>query len=73
MKTVSGPDFRYTYACTEPELQFEVRTERFEFGLRLGRNKCSFVAHKIFPLHRAYPIMPLIRTNIKSQAKIFSN
>ncbi len=45
----------------------------FEFGLRFGRNKCSLVAHKILTLHRAYPIMSRIRTNIKSHAPFVSN
>ncbi len=60
-------------ACTESELQFKVRTERFEFWVRFVRNKCSFVAHKSCTVDRAYPHMSLIKSNIKSHAKIFPN
>jgi hypothetical protein len=43
------------------------------FGFEFGRNKCFFLAHKIFTLHRAYSNMSLIRTNIKTHAQTFSN
>jgi hypothetical protein len=38
-----------------------------------SHNRCSFIAHKVFTLHRKYPIMFLIRINAPRHAKIFQD